>query len=120
MNSHPVHGARIIAESEPDLDVAAVVAYEHHIMLNGGGYPVLKYERDCHYSSKLIHVCDVYDALRTRRPYRGAWPADKILAYLEERSGLEFDGQLAHAFTQMIRAWEPTVAAAEDELLMTA
>ncbi len=118
MNSHPVHGARIIAKSEPDLDVAAVVAYEHHIMLNGGGYPVLTYPRDCHYSSKLVHVCDVYDALRTRRPYRGAWPADKILAYLEERSGVEFDGQLAHAFTQMVRAWEPRIAVVtEDEVL---
>jgi putative nucleotidyltransferase with HDIG domain len=118
MNSHPVHGARIIAESEPDLDVAAVVAYEHHIMLNGGGYPALTYPRDCHYGSKLVHVCDVYDALRTRRPYRGAWPADKILAYLEERSGLEFDGTLAHAFTQMVRAWEPRIAVVtEDEMV---
>lgn len=110
MNGHPAHGARIIAESQPDLDIAAVVAYEHHIMLNGGGYPTLTYQRDCHYSSKLVHICDVYDALRTRRPYRGAWAADKILAYMEERSGVEFDGELSHAFTQMVRAWEPRIA----------
>jgi putative nucleotidyltransferase with HDIG domain len=110
MNSHPVEGARIIISSEPDLDLAAVVAYEHHIMIDGGGYPTLQYPRACHQASRLVHVCDVYDALRTNRPYRDAWAADKILAYIEERSGAEFDGEIAHAFTRMIREWEPAVA----------
>jgi HD-GYP domain-containing protein (c-di-GMP phosphodiesterase class II) len=65
-----------------------------------------------------VHVCDVYDALRTNRPYRDAWPVDKVLAYVEERSGTEFDGRVAHAFTQMMREWEPRVATvAEDEVL---
>jgi putative nucleotidyltransferase with HDIG domain len=118
MNTHPTEGARLILASEPDLDLAAVVAYEHHIMLNGGGYPALRYPRDCHHGSKLVHVCDVYDALRTNRPYRDAWPVDKVLAYVEERSGTEFDGRVAHAFTQMMREWEPRVATvAEDEVL---
>ncbi len=110
MNSHPVEGARIILKAEQDMDLAAVVAYEHHIMLNGGGYPRMKYSRDCHPASKLVHVCDVYDALRTTRPYRDAWPPDKVLAYLEERSGAEFDGQIAHAFTRMMHTWEPRLA----------
>lgn len=115
MNAHPVEGARLILQSEQDMDLAAVVAYEHHIMLNGGGYPALTYRRDCHHASKLVHVCDVYDALRTNRPYRGAWPADKVLAYLEERSGTEFDGHIAHAFTQMMHSWEPQLAVVEED-----
>jgi putative nucleotidyltransferase with HDIG domain len=109
MRAHPVEGARIIITSEPDLDLAAVVAYEHHIMLNGEGYPTLHFKRDCHKASNLVHVADVYDALRTDRPYRDAWPADKVLAYIEERSGYEFDGEIAHAFTRMMREWEPQV-----------
>ncbi|MFQ5703918.1 MAG: HD-GYP domain-containing protein [Gemmatimonadales bacterium] len=115
MSAHPAEGARIIVTSEPDLDMAAVVAYEHHVMLNGGGYPSFAYRRDCHRASKLVHVCDVYDALRTNRPYRDAWPAEKVLAYLEERSGVEFDGQAAHAFAQMMRQWEPQVAFLEED-----
>ncbi len=107
MKNHTIEGARIILSSEPDLDLAAVVAYEHHVMLNGGGYPTFAFARDCHHGSKFVHVCDVYDALRTRRPYRDAWPAEKVLAYMEERSGTEFDGQVAHAFTHMMREWEP-------------
>lgn len=114
MREHPAEGARLILDAEPDLDLAAVVAYEHHIMLNGGGYPTLRFARDCHRASKFIHVCDVYDALRTRRPYRDAWPAPKTLAYLEERSGIEFDGEVAHAFAEMMRAWEPRVAVLEE------
>jgi len=121
MNEHPTEGARIIISTQPDLDMAAVVAYEHHIMLNGGGYPSLKYPRECHRASKLVHVCDVYDALRTNRPYRDAWPSAKVLAYLEERSGAEFDGRVAHAFTDMMRDWEPRVAVlTEDQPLPAA
>jgi putative nucleotidyltransferase with HDIG domain len=120
MNAHPVEGARLILATEEDLEIAAVVAYEHHVMLNGGGYPTFRFPRDCHRASKLVHVCDVYDALRTNRPYRDAWPMDQVLAYVEERSGTEFEGTIAHAFTRMMRDWEPKVAVvAESEALPT-
>ncbi len=51
MNEHPAAGARMLLEVEDDLDLAVVVAYEHHIMINGGGYPVLHYARECHHAS---------------------------------------------------------------------
>jgi len=110
MNEHPVAGARMLLDAEQDLDLAIVVAYEHHIMINGGGYPTLHYARDCHQASKLVHVCDVYDALRTRRPYREAWSFEKTLGYLEERRGLEFDPELCGAFVRMMNQWEGQVA----------
>jgi putative nucleotidyltransferase with HDIG domain len=115
MNDHPAAGARMLLEAEEDLDLAVVVAYEHHIMINGGGYPVLHYARDCHQASKLVHVCDVYDALRTRRPYREAWSFEKTLGYMEERKGLEFEPELCTAFTRMMRQWERQVMVLSDE-----
>ncbi|HXL09868.1 MAG TPA: HD domain-containing phosphohydrolase, partial [Gemmatimonadales bacterium] len=115
MNQHPVEGARIILKSEEQLELPAVVAYEHHIMLNGGGYPVMRFRRDCHHASKLVHVCDVYDALRTNRPYREAWPQDKTLAYVRDRAGVEFDPELAGAFVRMMQQWEPKLAVMTDE-----
>jgi len=115
MNEHPVAGARMLLEMDKDLDLAVIVAYEHHIMINGGGYPVLHYARDCHPASKLVHVCDVYDALRTRRPYREAWSFEKTLGYLGERSGLEFDPELSTAFMQMMRQWERQVTVLTDD-----
>ena len=114
MNEHPVAGARLLLDIEEDLDLAVVVAYEHHIMINGGGYPVLHYARACHQASRLVHVCDVFDALRTKRPYRDAWSFERTLAYLEERSGLEFDPEMCAAFVRMMKQWEGQVTVLSD------
>jgi putative nucleotidyltransferase with HDIG domain len=110
MNGHTVEGARIILETEEHLDLAAVVAYEHHIKIDGGGYPSLRYHRKCHSASDLVHVCDVYDALRTHRPYRDAWAQEKVLSYLEEHAGKEFDPDLTRAFVRMMRTWDGRIA----------
>jgi putative nucleotidyltransferase with HDIG domain len=106
MQQHPVAGAKLIIESGRKLDLAAAVAHEHHIMINGHGYPTVHYRRDCHKASKLVHVCDVYDALRTRRPYRDAWESPRVLAYIEDRSGTEFEPEAATAFVTMMRKAE--------------
>ena len=116
MQRHPVDGARLIVSSDKNLDLAAVVAYEHHIMLDGGGYPKPHYGRGCHHASALVHVCDVYDALRTHRPYREAWASEKVLAYLTERAGKEFDPKIARSFLEMVRGWDERVATAEGKL----
>ena len=71
--------ATIIMQSDEDLELAAVVAYEHHIMLNGGGYP----------SAALSHANARWPAgwctsatsstrCSTKRPYRDAWPLEKV------------------------------------------
>jgi putative nucleotidyltransferase with HDIG domain len=106
MNSHTVEGARLILEAEEQLDMAAVVAYEHHIRIDGRGYPTLIYQRACHQASNLVHVCDVFDALRTHRPYREAWPTERALKIIEEGAGPEFEPDIARAFIQMMHRWE--------------
>jgi putative nucleotidyltransferase with HDIG domain len=115
INAHPIEGARIILDSEKNLDMAAIVAYEHHLMHDGGGYPALHYCRTCHSASRLAHVCDVYDALRTHRPYRAAWSSGAVLKYIEERAGTEFDPDVAHSFIRMMRQWEHRFATLDDE-----
>jgi putative nucleotidyltransferase with HDIG domain len=109
MQMHTVEGAKIIIASDDELGLAATVAYEHHIMINGQGYPTCHYHRDCHKASKLVHVCDVFDALRTNRPYRAAWELDRVLGYVEERSGMEFDPEIVKVFVPMMRALEGRV-----------
>ena len=106
MQQHPTAGAKLIIDSGRRLDLAAAVAHEHHIMINGHGYPKRHYDRDCHKASKLVHVCDVFDALRTRRPYRDAWEAARVLTYIEERAGTEFEPEAATAFVAMMRKAE--------------
>ena len=115
MNQHPVEGARIIMEADQHLDLAAVVAYEHHIRIDGGGYPSLAYPRACHQCSNLVHVCDVYDALRTDRPYRDAWEHQRVLDYIEEGRGSEFDPRIARGFIRMMEKWEGRLAVVDSE-----
>jgi putative nucleotidyltransferase with HDIG domain len=107
---HPGVGARILLESRDVIELAAVVAYEHHLMIDGGGYPHRPDARGAQYASRLVHVCDVYDALRTRRPYRDAWSSEQALSYIEGRAGREFDPTIARAFVTMIRRWDRRVA----------
>lgn len=115
MRRHPVDGAKLIYESDRMLDLAATVAYEHHIMLNGGGYPERHFARDCHRASKIVHICDVYDALRTNRPYRAAWDAEKVIAHMQKGAGDDFDPEIVNAFTTMMRQWEKRVAVVDDK-----
>ena len=109
MQRHPVDGAKIILTSDRELDLAAAVAFEHHIMIDGGGYPHCHFRRACHPASVLVHVCDVYDALRTNRPYRAAWESARVLGYIEERAGSEFDPEVARKFVRMMKELEDRV-----------
>jgi putative nucleotidyltransferase with HDIG domain len=106
MQSHTIEGARIIIESDRELDLAAAVAYEHHIMIDGGGYPHRRIGRKCHCASALVHVCDVYDALRTHRPYRAAWETTAVLEYIEKGAGSDFDPDVARTFVELMRRLE--------------
>jgi len=106
IKTHPVEGAKIILQSEPQLDLAAVVAFEHHMNPAGDGYPRTHFERDLHFASKLVQVCDCYDALRTRRFHRGAWTPESALNYVEQKAGTLFDTDIAKSFLTMMRRWE--------------
>lgn len=110
VEAHPADGARMILEGKEPLDLAAVVAYEHHRYHDGGGYPRVHYPRQAHQASCLVHVCDVYDALRTRRPYRDAWTSTEALEYISGRSGAEFDPAMVAAFIEMMRKWDDRIA----------
>jgi putative nucleotidyltransferase with HDIG domain len=110
IQEHPVVGARMLLQNPEPMELAAVVAYEHHIRLDGGGYPKLHDARGAQYASRIVHICDVYDALRTTRPYRDAWESERAMAYIQDRSGVEFDPGIAQSFIAMMRKWDSQVA----------
>jgi len=104
IKKHPVDGARILFRSRDGLGVAAVVAYEHHMTWEGGGYPERTFSRPIHPASALVQVCDVYDALRTRRPFRGPWPEERVLAHLRAGAGEAFSPEMVGVFLAMMEA----------------
>jgi putative nucleotidyltransferase with HDIG domain len=115
IQGHTIEGARILLASGPGMELPATVAYEHHLSFNGEGYPELTYRRQTHEASRLIQVCDVYDALRTRRPFRPPWPADRTIKFLEEKAGTHLDPEYVSAFTRMVGNWEPRQVELESE-----
>lgn len=106
IQQHPEDGARILLRSEEDGVLPAVVAYEHHMYLDGSGYPPRLFPRSPHPVSQLIQICDIFDALRTRRPFRGPWPAEKIILHLNEGAGHRFHAATVESFISMIRQWD--------------
>nr|MCU0636346.1 HD domain-containing protein [Gemmatimonadaceae bacterium] len=116
MQRHTVEGAKLLSARSRGHGLAAVVAYEHHVWENReGGYPSMAYARPCHYASRIVHVCDLYDALSTRRPYRDAWPRARTLGMLQQQAGIEVDADIVHAFISLLARAEETRAAVKEE-----
>jgi putative nucleotidyltransferase with HDIG domain len=106
---HTTEGARIILSSDRRQELAACVAYEHHLRPDGSGYPNRLFRRPTHYASKLVRVCSVYNALRIERAHRQPYPPGRALVFIDERAGREFETEIATSFTQMMRRLEPQI-----------
>lgn len=104
---HPVHGARILMESGPDHRLPVMVTYEHHRVWNGGGYPELHFDRTPLPESRLVQVCDFYDALRTRRRYRKPMMAAAVVDVIERQAGEQLDPRYTRHFVELLRRWDP-------------
>jgi HD-GYP domain-containing protein (c-di-GMP phosphodiesterase class II) len=104
---HPLDGARMLLRQGQELP--AIVAYEHHMRIDGSGYPARRYDRPLHPASRLIAVCDVYDALCSQRPYREPWMRDMAMKYLFAHTNSHFDPEIVVAFETMMAQWAPPV-----------
>jgi putative two-component system response regulator len=74
MKGHAVMGFRILGNSRsPHLTMAADIALNHHERWDGGGYPGGISGEDIPLAARIMNICDVYDALRSERPYKVAY-----------------------------------------------
>lgn len=99
IRQHPAIGARMLLDSGDRLAIPAVVAYEHHLgWRRAGGYPPLRYARSPHPFSRIVAICDAYDALRTERPYRAAVSREGAVEYLHVLGGKSLDPEIVTGF----------------------
>jgi PAS domain S-box-containing protein/putative nucleotidyltransferase with HDIG domain len=101
MKHHPQYGYDLlkpIAFLTPALDIP----FCHHEKWDGTGYPRGLKGDEIPLPARLFAVVDVWDALRTDRPYRPAWSEEKVLTHIREQSGRHFDPQVVEAFLKMI------------------
>jgi putative nucleotidyltransferase with HDIG domain len=102
MKRHVVDGAEIL-RAIPDIPtLAPVVAFEHHLRLDGTGYPHEVKRGSLNLGTMLCSIADVYDAMRSQRAYQQAFPSDRILEVLKRNDGLQFDQHLVRRFTQLV------------------
>ncbi len=87
VRQHPVAGARILLEAPDVPDIAPIVAFEHHIRPGGGGYPAVRSGWRMHFASRIVQIADIFDALRTDRPYRAALSLDDASEALRKAVG---------------------------------
>lgn len=103
MKLHTVVGYNIFRNSDRDLlKTAAIIAYEHHERWEGGGYPRGLEREQIHIFGRITAVADVFDALGSDRVYKKAWPLEKIVSYMSEQKGKQFDPYLVDLFLSHI------------------
>jgi putative two-component system response regulator len=111
VDRHPALGQRLLAGARsPLLRVAARVAGEHHEWWDGNGYPKGVAGHSIHPSARVIAIADVFDALTSRRPYRGALSEPAALEIMVPGRGTQFDPDLFDVF---LAVCFPTVATCE-------
>jgi putative nucleotidyltransferase with HDIG domain len=102
MKRHTVDGAEIL-RTTPDMPtLAPVVAFEHHLRLDGTGYPLGITRPTLNVGTMLCSIADVYDAMRSQRAYQQAFPSDRILEVMKRNDGTQFDQHLVRRFVQLI------------------
>ena len=105
MKAHPHMGAHILGSSgSPYLSMGAEIALNHHERWDGGGYPEGKRGEAIPVAARIMTICDTYDALRSKRPYKPAFDhetAVNVIACGDSRTRPEhFDPVVLAAFRQ--------------------
>ena len=103
MRTHPQVGFDILSKSEgPVFKLAAEVSLHHHERWDGTGYPKALEGTAIPQSARIVAVADVFDALSMKRPYKDAWPVERILAHIRADAGKHFDPELVDAFVNIL------------------
>ena len=100
MKKHPVYAYEMLYPIEK-LRPALDIPHRHHEKWDGSGYPGGLKGKDIPLAARIFAIVDVWDALRSDRPYRESWPAEKVRAHLREQSGTHFDPRVVEAFLDL-------------------
>ena len=102
MRKHPLYAYEMLSPIHY-LHSALDIPYCHHERWDGSGYPRGLKGEAIPLAARIFSIVDVWDALRSDRPYRNAWPDDKVKAYINELGGSKFDRHVVNVFMSLIQ-----------------
>jgi len=105
IESHPVMGARLLA-NVPGMDEVTGCVLHHHERLDGNGYPGKLLGEAIPLGARVIAVADTFDAMTTDRPYRRALTVEAAVGELRRVAGSQLDANLVDAFVRAVERGE--------------
>lgn len=116
MKGHAAMGAQILGNSKsPHIQMGAEIAQNHHERWDGGGYPSGKQGEAIPLAARIMNVCDIYDALRSKRPYKPAFDHLKAVDIISRGDGRtrpeHFDPVILAAFQECHTVFRDTFEA---------
>jgi hypothetical protein len=115
MRRHTSAGADMLAGSRaPIMQMAEQIALTHHERWDGSGYPQGLAGEAIPLVGRICAVCDVFDALLSRRPYKEPWPLEDALEELRSSRGSHFDPAVVDAFLGLVDELDPLLLASHE------
>jgi len=102
MQRHVVDGAHILRRTPEMPALAPIVAFEHHLKQDLSGYPEQIGSRKLNLCTTIVSIADVFDALRSNRPYRRGLPTERIRAIMHEQGNPAFHQTLLKRFVNLV------------------
>jgi len=114
MRQHPTFAYELLSPITY-LQSAMEIPYCHHEKWDGSGYPRGLRGEQIPLAARIFAVVDVWDALRSNRPYRDAWTEDRALEYIRSAAGTHFDPRVVEAFLSTLDVAQRATEAGHDE-----
>jgi HD-GYP domain-containing protein (c-di-GMP phosphodiesterase class II) len=102
MRKHPVYAYELLRPI-PHFHEIIDIPYCHHEKWDGTGYPRRLGRDEIPLAARLFSIVDVWDALSSNRPYRSAWPQNKVLDYIHSQANRQFEPELTRAFLEIVK-----------------
>jgi len=102
VQGHPEWGNRLLSELGGFSEAVRHLVRDHHERLDGAGYPRGLSAEEIDLDTRILTVCDVYDALISKRVYRPAWAHEDAMALLRRESGTAFDARCVAALERVV------------------
>ncbi|MBI5630604.1 MAG: GAF domain-containing protein [Elusimicrobia bacterium] len=113
MKKHTIYGGQMLTNAESRLlRLAARIAIAHHEHFDGSGYPYGLKGAEIPIEARIVSVADVFDALVSKRVYKGAWTVEEARSYIKNQEGKLFDPDVIAA---LFKTWDEILTAMDEE-----